>query len=360
MDFKDSIKQIPERIEKLKDSLPTEEATKNALILPFIGALGYDVFNPLEVLPEMTCDIGTKKGEKIDYAIFKDGKPVILIECKHWSQDLNLHDNQLLRYFTVSRARFGVLTNGIVYRFYTDLVESNIMDERPFLEVNMLDLKDNQIEELKKFHKSYFDVDSILSSASDLKNTTEIKSVISQELTNPSVDFVRFLCRKIDLPGQITSRVIDQFTPIVKKAIGSYINDIINDLLKTAMETDSSKDVSDHSKEPEQEDHQPADDGIVTTQEEIDGYNIVRGILAKEVDIARITCKDYKTYFVVSIDDCRWKWICRFYFGTYLYIAFPKENGEEKVEIQSINDIFNFSDKLLLALNDRIGKECQQ
>lgn len=131
MDFKDSIKQIPERIEKLKDSLPTEEATKNALILPFISALGYDVFNPLEVLPEMTCDIGTKKGEKIDYAIFKDGKPVILIECKHWSQDLNLHDNQLLRYFTVSRARFGVLTNGIVYRFYTDLAESNIMDEKP-------------------------------------------------------------------------------------------------------------------------------------------------------------------------------------------------------------------------------------
>ncbi len=356
MDFKDSIKQIPGRIEKLKDSLPTEEATKNALILPFISALGYDVFNPLEVLPEMTCDIGTKKGEKIDYAIFKDGNPVILIECKHWSQDLNLHDNQLLRYFTVSRARFGVLTNGIVYRFYTDLAESNIMDEKPFLEVNMLDLKDNQIEELKRFHKSYFDVDSILSSASDLKNTTEIKSVISQELTNPSIEFVRYLCRKIDMPGQITAKVIDQFTPIVKKAIGSYINDIINERLKTAMETDTGKDTS----TPEEEVQPPADNSIITTQEEIDGYNIVRGILAKEVDISRITYKDYKTYFVVSIDDCRWKWICRFYFGTYLYIAFPKENGEEKVEIQSINDIFNFSDKLLLALNDRIGKECQQ
>lgn len=226
MDFKDSIKQIPERIEKIKDNLPTEEATKNALVLPFISALGYDVFNPLEVLPEMTCDIGTKKGEKIDYAIFKDGKPVILIECKHWQQDLNLHDNQLLRYFTVSRARFGVLTNGIVYRFYTDLVESNIMDSKPFLEVNMLDLKDTQIEELKKFHKSYFDVDSILSSASTLKSTTEMKSVISDELTNPSNDFIRYLCRKIDMPGQITAKVIEQYTPIVRTAINSYINDI--------------------------------------------------------------------------------------------------------------------------------------
>ena len=132
MDFKDSIRQISERIESLKDNLLTEEATKTALIMPFINALGYDVFNPLEVLPEMCCDIGTKKGEKIDYAIMKDGEPVILIECKHWAQDLNLHDNQLLRYFNVSKAKFGVLTNGITYRFYTDLAEPNKMDEKPF------------------------------------------------------------------------------------------------------------------------------------------------------------------------------------------------------------------------------------
>lgn len=92
MDFKDSIKQISERIGKLKDNLPTEEATKNALIMPFIQVLGYDVFNPLEVLPEMPCDVGTKKGEKIDYAIIRDGNPIILMECKHWAQDLNLHD----------------------------------------------------------------------------------------------------------------------------------------------------------------------------------------------------------------------------------------------------------------------------
>ncbi len=142
MDFKDSIKQISDRIEKLKDSLQTEEATKNALVLPFISALGYDVFNPFEVLPEMICDIGTKKGEKIDYAIMKDKEPIMLIECKHWQQELTLYDNQLLRYFHVSKAKFGVLTNGIIYRFYTDLAVPNRMDEKPFLEINMLDLKD--------------------------------------------------------------------------------------------------------------------------------------------------------------------------------------------------------------------------
>ncbi len=148
MDFKDQIKQISERVEKLRDSLQTEEATKNALIMPFLQAMGYDVFNPLEVTPEYICDIGTKKGEKIDYAIFKDGKPVILVECKHWKQPLTLHDNQLLRYFHVSPAKFGILTNGITYRFYTDLETPNKMDETPFLEVDLLDIKNNQIEEI--------------------------------------------------------------------------------------------------------------------------------------------------------------------------------------------------------------------
>lgn len=354
MDFKDSIKQISERIEKIKDNLPTEEATKNALVLPFISALGYDVFNPLEVLPEMTCDIGTKKGEKIDYAIFKDGKPVILIECKHWQQDLNLHDNQLLRYFTVSRARFGVLTNGIVYRFYTDLVESNIMDSKPFLEVNMLDLKDTQIEELKKFHKSYFDVDSILSSASTLKSTTEMKSVISDELTNPSNDFIRYLCRKIDMPGQITAKVIEQYTPIVRTAINSYINDIISDRLKAAMETSPEK--PDKDSPVVEEVQQPSDDGIVTTQEEIDGYNIVRAILAKEMDIERISYKDNKSYFVVMIDNATWKWICRFYFRRYLYISFPSEKGEERVEIKAPVDIFQYAERLVSTLKWVLAK----
>lgn len=215
MDFKDAIKQISDRIVKLKDNLQTEEATKNALVMPFLNALGYDVFNPLEVLPEMTCDIGTKKGEKIDYAILKDGKPVILIECKHWEQDLNLHDNQLLRYFNVSPAKFGVLTNGIVYRFYTDLESPNKMDSRPFLEVNLLDIKDYQIEELKKFQKSAFNVDTILSSASELKYTGEIKAIIAREFSNPSTEFAKFFGRQV-YDGVYTAKVSDQFVGLVK------------------------------------------------------------------------------------------------------------------------------------------------
>jgi hypothetical protein len=117
MDFADTFKLLADRVNRLRDNIQTEEATKNALIMPFIQTLGYDVFNPLEVVPEYITDVGIKKGEKIDYAIFKDGHPAILIECKHWRENLDLHDGQLLRYFHVSKAKFGILTNGIVYRF---------------------------------------------------------------------------------------------------------------------------------------------------------------------------------------------------------------------------------------------------
>ena len=210
MDFQDYIKQISESIPKLKDQIQTEEATKNAFIMPFIQALGYNVFNPLEVVPEYTCDIGTKKGEKVDYAIMKDGEPIILIECKHWQQNLDLHDNQLLRYFAVSKAKFGVLTNGIVYRFYTDLIEKNKMDETPFLEVDMTNLKDAQIAELKKFHKSYFDADTISTTASTLKYTKEIKEIIKKEIANPSEALVRIFAKPV-YNGVLTAKMIDYF-----------------------------------------------------------------------------------------------------------------------------------------------------
>lgn len=234
MDLKDMILQIGQKIDKLKDNLKTEEATKNALIMPMLTALGYNVFDPTEVLPEYTCDIGTKKGEKIDYAILKEGEPVILIECKHWAQDLSLYDNQLIRYFGVSTAKFGVLTNGIIWRFYTDLEKPNQMDTVPFLEVNLQALKDAQIEELKKFHKSYFNVETVLSTANELKYLGELRAVIQSELTDPSPDFTRYVVKQL-YTGIVTQRVVEEFQPLLKRSISLYINDIIADRLKVAM-----------------------------------------------------------------------------------------------------------------------------
>ena len=356
MDFKDQIKQISERIEKLKDNLHTEEATKNALIMPLIQSLGYDVFNPLEVMPEFICDIGTKKGEKIDYAIMSNNEPILLIECKHWNQELTLHDNQLLRYFHVSPAKFGVLTNGIIYRFYTDLETPNKMDEKPFLEVNLLDIKSQQIDELKKFHKAYFDVENILSSASELKYTTELKNIINKEFSSPSPEFVKLLAKQV-YDGMITPKILDQFTGLVKKSISSLISDTISDRLKTALKTETSQEsdsVVEQKNEPpiilpDNVVYMSEDGKIVTTQEEIDGFNIVRAILYDTVDIDRVVDRDTNSYFGILFDDNNRKPICRLYFNspTVKYIAtFDANKVETKNKIESLNDIYKYADQI--------------
>jgi hypothetical protein len=357
MDFKDAIKQLSERVEKLKDSLQTEEATKTALIMPFIQSLGYDVFNPLEVMPEYTCDIGTKKGEKIDYAILKDGEPILLIECKHCNKDLTLHDNQLLRYFHVSKAKFGLLTNGIIYKFYTDLETPNKMDEKPFLEVNLLDLKSHQIDELKKFHKTYFDIENILSSASELKYTGELKATLNDEFNNPSPEFVKLLAHRV-YDGIITSKLLEQFTSLVKKSTASLISDIISDRLKTALKTENTQSeevAKDATKEPSAE--KQRDSEIFTTEEELEGFFIVKSILRPYIPSERITYRDAQTYFAILVDDNNRKPVCRLYFNspTNKQIAFVGDDKKEsKIKIESLDDIYGFSNELIGSISKYI------
>ena len=362
MDFKDQILQLSDRIKKQKDSISTEEATKNAFIMPLIASLGYDVFNPFEVVPEMDCDLIKKKGEKIDYAIMKDENPILLIECKHCKQDLNLHDTQLQKYFVASKSRFGVLTNGIEYRFYTDLEKVNIMDERPFLVVNMLDLSDADIEQLKKFHKSYYNENNVLSTANELKYTTEIKEIFNKEIQSPTSDFVRFFAKQIYTTGQITQKVVEMFTPLVKKSMSMVINDIIAERLNTAMKNDeqvedttnissnlpNSPKENTENKLPEGIVYMDKEAGIITTQEEMDAYNIVRSILRRSVDASRITYKDYKTYFVISLDNSQWYWICRISIGArkkQIGIPVNKYKSCDWIQIDSIDDIFKYADR---------------
>jgi hypothetical protein len=193
VDFADRIRDLATRIPKQVANIQTEEATKNAFVMPFIGALGYNVFDPTEVTPELHADVGLKKGEKVDYAILLDGKPILLFECKWHGADLSKeHASQLYRYFSVTEARFSVLTNGIAYRFYTDLDAPNKMDAKPFFEFDLLNYREQDLEELKKFSKSAYDLQLILNTASELKYTKEIQRILAQQLQDPSEEFVRF------------------------------------------------------------------------------------------------------------------------------------------------------------------------
>ncbi|MCU0435044.1 MAG: type I restriction endonuclease [Bacteroidia bacterium] len=345
MDFKDQIKQISDRATKLRDQIQTEEATKNALVMPMLQALGYDIFNPMEVVPEFVADIGLKKGEKIDYAIMKDSLPVLLIECKHWSKNLDLHDGQLLRYFHVSKSRFGVLTNGIVYRFYSDLVEPNKMDEKPFFEFSIIDIKENQLEELKKFHKSYFDIDSIVNAASELKYMNELRVLISAELTNPGENFVRHFARPV-YPGMITAKVLEQFTTLLKKSLQQYISDIITERLKTALSKENEVTKPEVVPAKESADERSK---INTTGEEMEAYLIVKSILRQSVDPSRINYRDAQSYFSILLDDNNRKPVCRFYLeGERKQIALlDAQKKETKYELKSPDDIYSFAEQLI-------------
>jgi len=345
MDFKDQIKLISERVIKLKDQIQTEEATKNAFIMPFLQALGYDVFNPMEVVPEFISDIGLKKGEKIDYCIMREGKPTILIECKHWAQNLSIHDGQLLRYFHTSKARFGLLTNGIIFRFYSDLVAPNKMDEKPFLEFNITEIKDNQIEELKKFHKSYYDAESIINTASELKYTIELKNLIQQELNVPTPEFVKHFARQV-YPGVVTAKVLELFTNLTKKSVQQYISDLIQDRFKSALtiEKEADKEANAVAELPAE-----VESKVVTTAEELEGYTIVKSILRQSIPVNRICFRDFQAFFAILLDDTIRKPICRLYLeNEKKFIGiFDEAKKETKNELANLDDIYKFSDALL-------------
>jgi hypothetical protein len=344
MDFKDAIKNLGERVVQLKPNIQTEEATKNAFIMPFMAALGYDVFNPLEIVPEYVTDIGTKKGEKIDYAVMKDSTPVILVECKHWAQNLNLHDGQLLRYFHVSKARFGILTNGIQYRFYTDLDEANKMDEKPFFEFDVTDMRDAQVEELKKFHKSYFEVESILNSASQLKYVTAIRSLIGKELRDPSEQFVKYFVAQA-YNGRATEKVVAQFTEHVKRAAQLFLNDLIQERLKSALKTEQQEGET-ISNEVHAEAESANERKPETTEEEMEGFMLVRAILRKVVPTERVAYRDGMSFFSILLDDSIRKPICKLYLnGSKKYLAtFDQDKNETKHEITTLDDIYKYAE----------------
>lgn len=339
---------LADRIAKMKETIKTEEATKTALILPFIQLLGYDIFNPAEVIPECDCDYGTKKGEKIDYTIFKEGTPIMIIECKHWGEDLAKHQAQLFRYYHVSKAKFAVLTNGIVYRFFTDLETPNKMDDMPFFEVDMLNLKDTHTDKLKEFHSQNFNVDSILNTASELKYTNAIKNIIISESKEPSEEFVKYFTKQV-YSGRITKDITDQFTLIVKKAFSQFANDNVNARLKQAITPDEP------IIEPKEEikiEEKP-DDKIITTEEELQGFYIVRAILASTTDMKRVTYRDAQSYFAILFDDNNRKPICRLHFnGGKKYVeTFDKDKKGTKHLIASLEDIFTLASTIIETVN---------
>lgn len=348
MELVEKIKELSQRVSSLKDNVLTEEATKHSFIMPFISALGYDIFNPTVVIPEFTADISKKKNEKVDYAIMYNNQPLILIEAKSHTENLDIHATQLERYFTVTECRFAILTNGIEYRFFTDLEKPNKMDTTPFFTFNILNIKDRDLKELEKFISSNLDIDKILASAENKKYVSAIKNIFKEEVKNPSEDFVRlFASRLTDKP--LRQNIIDEFKAYVKTAFSEIVTDMAQDKInslksKLTVEIDGNNEEAEKTEE---------DNGIITTEEEIQGFFIVKSILAEKIDLDRIAARDTKSYFGILLDDNNRKWIARLYFNTkqkYLSLHI-EDKQEEKYPIEKLQDIYNFKDKLINVID---------
>lgn len=360
MDFIDQLYMLANRISNTKAMIQTEEATKNAMVMPFIQALGYNVFDPLEVTPELVADVGTKKGEKVDYAILRDGKPIILFECKRCGGDLNInHASQLFRYFHVTEARFGVLTNGLVYRFFTDLEQANKMDEKPFFEFNILDFKERDVEELKKFAKSAFDVDTILTTANDLKYTRAIQTKLAEWMTNPSEEVVRLLSSDLLGSKRFTPAVKDQFTIITKRAFEQFLGERINDRLKGAMAPESITVAEKPATVITQEEliatTEPA---IVTSSEEIEGFHTVRAIVRNLVSTKRVVMRDAQSYCAILLDDNNRKPICRLRFNNSQKLKlgiFNAQKEEEQVSLGSVDNLYDYAEQIRSTVTSYLG-----
>ncbi|MBY2477592.1 type I restriction endonuclease [Clostridioides difficile] len=367
MDFSDKIKQFSKRIETLKDSLVTEEATKTALIMPLFQILEYDIFNPLEFMPEFIADVGVKKGEKVDYAILENGKPLILIEAKCATDKLKKHDAQLFRYFTATEAKFAILTNGIIYKFFTDLEEKNKMDDKPFLVLNLLNMDDNKISHLKKFTKSTFNIDTIFNIASELKYTNLIKSQLNSQLENPSDEFVRFIINDF-YNGVKTQNVVEKFRPIVKRSMSQFVNDFMNEKLKTLLENDNDecdkKKVKDNKKKEkiktdtelikQKEDKQTSTvekidkSNILITDDELKAINIVQDILSEKIDKNEITYKKINAEVNIMYKNNLEHWICKIELSSHKMIRLPNGNQDYlEYKMDDIIDINELKDELI-------------
>ena len=342
--FDEQLKLLAEKIEATKEQIATEEGTKNSFIMPLLQILGYDVFNNSEVVPEFIADVGMRKNEKVDYAIYKNGKPVVLIECKKWKEKLDKHGTQLTRYFTFSVAKFGILTNGIKFWFYTDLDKTNIMDNFPFFQFDITDHTEAEAEFVQLFSKELYDQKKILDLAAEFVYSREIRVLLYSELKNPTKDFIKYIAEKTYLEkqrGRVTDRVMTYYTELIRKNIPSLLDELICERLIPK------------TKQTEEDNNAFEDNKIVTTEEELEAYFIVKAICRQKVDASRIVFRDAQTYFAIILDNNRLKTICRVYLNSskkYLGV-FDANRVEIKYEIQSVDDIFKYAENLFAVLN---------
>ncbi|SFI38768.1 type I restriction endonuclease [Albimonas pacifica] len=345
-DFFERVAQISSRSKVAERQAQTEEATKTSVILPFLQMLGFDVFNLDEVIPEFVADVGTKKGEKVDFAVKIDGKIAMLVEAKPIGAKLgDVQYSQLFRYFSVTEARLAILTNGREAWFFSDTDAPNKMDGKPFFRFDFQNYDRAQVEELARFQKPNFEIEAIVEAASNLKYTRAAATYLKQQLGDPEDEFVRLIGRRIH-EGSITKAVSEQLRPAIQSALEEIIRDRIQDKLSISFREDRKPAPE---PQPAAEADEPSPGDVVTTPEELAGHLIVRAIAARHVPVDRIAIRDAKSYCAILMDDNNRKPICRLYFNsaTTRHVGiFDAEKAEARHKVSGPDDLYQYVDQI--------------
>ena len=349
MDLATRLVELEKRTAQHRELLLTEEAAKTALVLPFFQALGYDVFNPSEVIPEYTADVGIKKGEKVDYALCADGRVNILVECKPSSVDLDLkHASQLFRYFATTDARVAILTNGVVYKFYSDTEQPNRMDDKPFFTFSMDAIRRTDPATLERFSRSQFDIAAIIAEAGRLKLESLVRAEIEREFAQPSEEWVKLIAKRIS-SAPLSAALREQYGALIAAAIAQFVRDRVTDRLTSALN------VANPAPEPAEggsDDMSDGSDGVITTDDELAGFRIVQAIAARHVDPRRVVIRDSKSYCAILLDDNNRKTLARLHFNspTTRHIGVFEGKAETKHTITELTELYKLEPQIVARL----------
>ena len=351
MDLEARVAELSKVVREHREVLLTEEAAKNALVMPFLRALGYDVFNPGEVVPEFTCDVGTKKGEKVDYAICQDGKITMLIECKPANSDLSInHASQLYRYFSTTDTRVAILTNGVVYKFFSDIDSPNRMDDKPFFSLQLDAIRKHDLRTLESFTKQSFDIEKIVNEAGKLKTQSLVYKALQDEFQEPSEEFIRLIAAKVH-PGRVTTQIRDTFRTLIVNSVSSLIRDKVTERLTSALTASN----------PTEEAPEGSDgtETTFTSQDEVDGFNIVRAISSRLVDPKRVVMRDAKSYCAILLDDNNRRPIARLHFNspTARYLGTFDGKDETRISVSEPIDIYKHEPAILKRLEQLVSQK---
>lgn len=354
MDLATRLSELASKTHQHREVLLTEQAAKSALVMPFINLLGYDVFNPAEVIPEYTADVGTKKGEKVDYAVCIDGKLSILIECKPSTGDLTInHASQLFRYFSVTDARLAVLTNGVVYKFFSDLDQPNKMDSQPFFTMSLDAVRKSDVRTLEGFTKAGFDIDAIVREASNLKLESLVRKELESEMGTASEEFARLIARRV-YSGQVTSQVKDNFTRLIANSFSAIVRDHVNDRLTSALNASAVPESDEGRGEAMTEE-------VITTEEEVSGFRIIQAIVSRLVDPKRVVMRDAKSYCAILLDDNNRKSLARLHFNglTTKYVGTFSGQAETRNLISDLTEIYKLAPQIEARISELESKKAE-